>query len=54
MIAKALVHKCADRQITSIYNLWQKLTEMFQALERWALKLEQIATDAPAKVVEIR
>jgi len=54
MIAKILGHTWSDRQITSVHNRWQKLPKMLQALERWASKLEQIATDAPAKVVKIR
>ena len=54
LIAKILGHKWADRQITSVYNRWQKLPEMRQALERWASRLEQIAAGVPAKVVKIR
>jgi len=53
LIAKILGHKWADRSITSVYNRWQKLPEMRQALERWASRLEQIATGEPAKVVEM-
>ena len=54
LIAKILNHKWADRQITSVYNRWQKLPEMRQALERWASRLEQIAAGVPAKVVRMR
>ena len=54
LIAKILGHKWADRQITSVYNRWQKLPEMRQALERWASRLEQIAAGVPAKMVKIR
>ena len=54
VIAKILGHRWADRQITSVYNRWDKLPEMRRALERWASKLEQIATGEPAKVVKMR
>ncbi len=54
MTAKILGHKWADRSITSVYDRWQKLPEMRQALERWASRLEQIVTGEPAKVVEMR
>tara|TARA_B100000949_G_scaffold158964_1_gene139937 strand:- start:367 stop:531 length:165 start_codon:yes stop_codon:yes gene_type:complete len=54
LIANILGHKWADQQITSVYNRWEKLPEMRQALERWASRLEQIATDEPAKVVKMR
>lgn len=54
LIAKILGHRWADRQITSVYNRWEKLPEMREALERWASKLEQIATGVPAKVVKMR
>ena len=40
LIAKLLNHKWADRQVTSVYNRWQKLPEMQVALERWAASLE--------------
>ena len=54
VIAKILGHTWADRQITSVYNRWEKEPEMREALERWASKLEQIATGVPAKVVKMR
>ena len=54
LIAKTLDHTWADRQVTSVYNRWDKLPEMTEALARWASKLEQIATGVPAKVVKIR
>ena len=54
LIAKILNHKWADKESTSVYNRWQKLPEMRQALERWASRLEQIAAGVPAKVVKIR
>ncbi len=54
LIAKILGHRWADRQVTSVYNRWDKLPEMREALERWAAKLEQIATGEPAKVVKMR
>ena len=54
LIAKILGHRWADRQVTSVYNRWDKLPEMREALERWASKLEQIATGVPAKVVKMR
>ena len=54
LIAKILGHTWADRQITSVYNRWEKLPEMREALESWASKLEQIATGVPAKVVKMR
>lgn len=54
LIAKILNHKWADRQVTSVYNRWKKHPEMRQALERWAARLEQIATGEPAKVVKMR
>ena len=54
LIAKILGHTWGDRQVTSVYNRWDKLPEMREALERWASKLEQIATGVPAKVVKMR
>ena len=53
-IAKILNHKWADRQITSVYNRWQRLPEMRQALERWGARVEQIVTGQPAKVIHMR
>ncbi len=55
LIAKILGHRWADQEITGrVYNRWDKLPEMREALERWASKLEQIATGVPAKVVKMR
>ncbi len=54
VIAKILGHTWGDRQVTSVYNRWDKLPEMREALERWASKLGQIATGVPAKVVKMR
>ena len=53
IIAKILNHTWADRQVTSVYNRWQKLPEMRQALERWAAELHRAVTSEPAKVVRL-
>ncbi len=42
LIAKILNHSWVDRNITSVYNRWQKLPEMRQSLELWAHKLNFI------------
>ena len=55
VIAKVMAHRWADREITGrVYDRWDKLPEMREALERWASKLEQIATGEPARIVKMR
>ena len=55
VIAKIRGHRWADREVTAVYDRWDKLPEMREALRRrWSSKLEQIATGEPAKVVKMR
>ena len=53
IIAKILNHSWADRQVTSVYNRWNKLPEMRQALERWGARLDAIILGQPAKVARM-
>jgi len=55
VIAKVMGHRWADQEITGrVYDRWDKLPEIRQALERWASRLKKYTTDEPAKVVKIR
>ena len=54
-IAKALNHSWALRNMTALYNRWEKLPEMKRALERWGAQLEHIVTGkGSAKVVPFK
>jgi len=54
IIARILNHSWVDQNVTAIYNRFQRLPVMRQALERWGARLEQIVTGEPAKVLKIR
>jgi len=54
-IAKILNHSWPLRHMTAVYNRWERLPEMRQALERWGERLERMVTGREsAKVVKIR
>ncbi len=54
-IATILNHSWPLRHMTAVYNRWERLPEMRQALERWGTRLERIVTGREtAKVVKIR
>jgi integrase len=53
-IARILNHSVPALRMTEIYNRYEKLPEMKEALDRWGVKLERIVTGVdPAKVVSI-
>jgi hypothetical protein len=55
IIAKILNHSWVNRQVTSVYNRWQKLPEMRRVLERWGARLERIvASHLLGKGEEVR
>ena len=52
-IATILNHSWPLRQMTAIYNRWDRLPEMKRALERWGVQVGRIASDAtPDRVVK--
>ena len=55
-IAKILNHLWPMKQMTAIYNRWDRLPEMSRALERWGAQVELIVTGegAAAKVVTFK
>ncbi len=54
IIARVLNHSWVDKNVTAVYNRFQKLPEMQRALARWGARLEQIVTGEPAKVLKMR
>ncbi len=54
-IAKILNHLWPMKQMTAIYNRWDRLPEMSRALERWGAQVERIVTgEGAAKVVTFK
>jgi hypothetical protein len=53
-IAKVLNHKSLDNTVTAVYDRYDRMAEMRQALERWASRLDAILTGEPAQVVRMR
>ncbi len=53
IIARILNHGWAERNVTAVYNRFQKLPEMRRALERWGARLDQIVTGEAGKVVRM-
>jgi len=54
IIARILNHSWVDQNVTAVYNRFQRLPVMRQALERWGARLNQIVTGESAKVLKIR
>ena len=54
-IATILNHSWPLRQPTAIYNRWDRLPKMSQALERWGAQVERIVTgEGAARVVTFK